>query len=336
LEGPIAIWEKAEPVSTDQLTRLQNVHELLKRWDGSKVTKANLEQALVSLGAGLKQTQTEAFTFDMLEWQVRFEDAIDIADQKHVNKSAGKKGSGISILGLSDTEALVFGYLGSPNSKGIHITRTIDQYYYPSLVDTSWRDIDQVVRRYQSKKSDEQNRKKVSEKANAPRKIKCPWKTKNSKAPKGNGAFHRTYNNNSDFQLGMVDQLWIWIIDDSMYSITLLVLFLNLFHAKTHSETIISCFPQNVGLNKVDDLSLDLLYKIRQHIQKDARPQISSVYHLATLITTFCVGFVEDCYAGEVNNKESFLRMFSSSIGAVVSFILHLYEGQMLTSDPIW
>lgn len=121
-----------------------------------------------------------------------------------------------------------------------------------------------------------------------------------------------------------------------MYSITLLISFLNLFHVKTHSETIISCFPQNVGLNKVDDLSLDLLYKICQHIQKDARPQITSIYHLAILVTSFCVGFVEDCYAGEVNNKESFLRMFSSSIGAVVSFILHLYEGQMLTSDSIW
>jgi hypothetical protein len=101
-----------------------------------------------------------------------------------------------------------------------------------------------------------------------------------------------------------------------------LISLLCLCHAKEISETIISCFPQSIDDDKKDDHSHDLLGKILQHIEKDARPRISSVYHLATMITGFCVSFVEDCHDALGHGpKESFLQMFASSIGDVVSSI---------------
>jgi hypothetical protein len=97
----------------------------------------------------------------------------------------------------------------------------------------------------------------------------------------------------------MVDQLWLWIIDDSrcfsFLSLTGLIIML--------SETIITCFPEAWGQGH------GLLATIRSHIQKEVRPQIYSVYHMAVLIMSICLNFI----------GESLLHTFADSIGIVVS-----------------
>lgn len=49
-------------------------------------------------------------------------------------------------------EELLQHYFGSGKEPGLHVSRTLDQYYYSSLPDTVRRDADQVVRRYQARK----------------------------------------------------------------------------------------------------------------------------------------------------------------------------------------
>lgn len=46
-------------------------------------------------------------------------------------------------------------YRKRDHSGGLHTSRTLDQYYYVALADTSRRDMDQVIRRYQMRKLSE-------------------------------------------------------------------------------------------------------------------------------------------------------------------------------------
>jgi hypothetical protein len=83
-------------------------------------------------------------------------------------------------------------------------------------------------------------------------------------------------------------------------------------------ETVITCFPSCWGPEDKKTTGIDLLDKIRKHIH-DTRPEISSVYHLATIITSLCVGYVEQCKGTLPGCQDTLLHMFSSSIGIVVS-----------------
>jgi hypothetical protein len=65
------------------------------------------------------------------------------------------------------------------NNPPLHIRRTLDQYYFLTLDDTSVRDKDQVVYR----------------------------------GTRAGRSFH-----NRNTRVVMVDQLWLWILDDSEYS----------------------------------------------------------------------------------------------------------------------
>jgi hypothetical protein len=119
---------------------------------------------------------------EFLDWLERLRDAIDIF---------GKPTS-------SKYEPLLQHYLrGEEKAKGLHISRTIDQYYYSSLLDTTRRDRDQVIRRYQCKKV----------KASHAEQDKAERKDKDNLG-------RETYKNS--FQMGMVEQLWLWVIDDGM------------------------------------------------------------------------------------------------------------------------
>ena len=126
----------------------------------------------------------------------------------------------------------------------------------------------------------------------------------------------------------MVDQLWLWIIDESKHRA------LNRRYSanyRTFLETVITCFPQIFAPESENRQPADsrpknkklqdkeLIDKIRTHIHDKARPKISSAYHLATIITSFCVAEVEDCSV-DISGSESPLRMFASAIGTVVSF----------------
>lgn len=72
---------------------------------------------------------------------------------------------------------------GSGNQSGLHISRTLDQFYYHSLPpsETDDRDLDQVIYRYQDDKINTRQQQ---------------WKYE-------------------DYVICVVDQLWLWVIDDS-------------------------------------------------------------------------------------------------------------------------
>jgi hypothetical protein len=214
LKNAIATRKKDEPMpaTTDLLNQLQTLQKELEMSTGSNTTSSKLEPELHSLRESLRATRVETITSNMLEWQEKFQDALDIARNTKTNNTIRKNEKGFWALGLSEIEALILGYLRSQKPKGIHVTRTIDQYYYPSLLDTSWRDIDQVVRRYQTKKlkkNDDTSGEDTS-----------------SKSCKENGRIYGAHASIPDFQMVMVDQLWVWIIDDSTYSLDIINVFM--------------------------------------------------------------------------------------------------------------
>ncbi|RYP58440.1 hypothetical protein DL770_010426 [Monosporascus sp. CRB-9-2] len=93
----------------------------------------------------------------------------------------------------------------------LHIRRTLDQYYFVTLDDTSQRDKDQVV--YRGTKA-------------------------------------------GDTRVVMVDQLWLWILDDN---------------------TIITSFPRRWGRNKPDPSGVHKTLRERLETRKE---EIKSIYHL--------------------------------------------------------
>lgn len=86
-----------------------------------------------------------------------------------------------------------------------------------------------------------------------------------------------------------------------------------------YSETVITCFPGSWGPEGKNSNVTELFDTIRKHIHAERRPQISTVYNLAMIISSLCVGYVEQCKADLDYCKDSFLYMFASSIGVAVS-----------------
>jgi hypothetical protein len=180
---------------------------------------------------------TEAFqTPESIEWMERFQDAIEIYEQ--TDSSLGQEYLNSAQFKY---ESLLLQYYTKPEDpKGPHISRTLDQYYYSALPNTTYRDMDQVVRRYQAKRSCKV-RKKVESTATG---------TKNKKKPKRKGLPKRKleefkyHEEDPETKIGMVDQLWLWIIDDSKDWVTESGYSAN---RTTFLETVITCFPQSSG-----------------------------------------------------------------------------------------
>ncbi|KAG4442795.1 hypothetical protein IFR05_001741 [Cadophora sp. M221] len=213
---------------------------------------------LRSRNSGIDGMEKSYNSLDMLEWLEKLEDAVAIYEQTQLPPGNDH---------TSKYEALLEHYLRPEQAKGLHTSRTIDQFYYSSLSDTCRRDMDQVVRRYQARKFGE--------------------------------------DRHDNFQMGMVEQLWLWVIDD---------------------KTIITCFPKSFGGGIKNGRGRELLEQIRTHIHEDTRPQISSIYHLATIITSHCVRFVEECQARIPGGNESLLQMFSSSVGMAADKEVEYFE----------
>jgi hypothetical protein len=209
----------------------------------------------------------------------------------------------------------------------LHVSRTLDQYYYPWLPDTRRRDGEQVVRRYQEhlfqvqqlRTNIKEDLGKGTQNPGPPTRgerkslmeyLRDLWgkdeanefwikDSSDEQRLKSEGGIH-------GLKICMVDQLWLWIIDDSrcfsFLSLTGLIIML--------SGTIITCFPEAWGQGH------GLLATIRSHIQNEVRPQIYSVYHMAVLIMSICSNFIESCF---VAGSDSILHTFANSIGIVVS-----------------
>lgn len=101
------------------------------------------------------------------------------------NPSAG--GSRIVLTtGESAQRALIKAYLKKDvrtgEAPGLHVPRTLDQFYYHSLGDTDRRDGDQVIYRQQKK------------------------------------GLKKTRTNPTQYMICMVNQLWLWVVDDGKIS----------------------------------------------------------------------------------------------------------------------
>lgn len=92
---------------------------------------------------------TSKVPFLTLQKVGKFSDAIDLYKQTFL----GTEGLDSEHFKY---ESLLLQYYTKPEDpKGLHISRTLDQYYYSALSDTTRRDIDQVVRRYYDRKRNE-------------------------------------------------------------------------------------------------------------------------------------------------------------------------------------
>ncbi|KAH0848082.1 hypothetical protein FOPE_01699 [Fonsecaea pedrosoi] len=222
----------------------------------------------------------------------------------------------------------------------LHVARTLDQYYYTSLPDTRRRDADQVVRRYQKAKCrgrrsgenqrDNQNEHEQNEHAqnvNFFQRILNLLRSKSSASDGKNTGSHIASlppNGNPDidsrdFRMCMVDQLWLWIIDD---------------------KTIITCFPDQWGQNPKAGEGAEsaagngedcLIHRISKYVNDEIRPPTRTVYQMAALITSFCTDFVDQCKVkadgGSASSpSESFLHVFADSIGVVMDKEVRYFE----------
>ncbi|KAI3318081.1 hypothetical protein HD806DRAFT_540551 [Xylariaceae sp. AK1471] len=134
--------------------------------------------------------------------------------------------------GRSDSDRLISAYLAR-GAHYLHLRRTLDQFYYIGVEDTEDRDINQVVQRYAVKK------------------------------------FSMTDESRMRSKLIMVDQLWLWVLEDK--------------------HMVITSFPQSWGgSGSSGDSESGLLEQIKGYLHLPNRQLIMSVNQLASVIITEC------------------------------------------------
>ena len=93
----------------------------------------------------------------------------------------------------------------------VHHTMTLDQYYYPTIRDTTDRDTDQVVSKFISTQRDRQTDKPA---AQTPGQHRYGM----SSATKSLASRLRGATGPEKMQILIIGQIWIWVIDESMLS----------------------------------------------------------------------------------------------------------------------
>ncbi|KAM7210680.1 hypothetical protein V8F06_013941 [Rhypophila decipiens] len=201
------------------------------------------------------------------------------------------------------------------HSAPLHPRRTLDQSHYWTLKSTKARDRDQVVYRGTSMDVDNCHSLRLLEPEPAKERRLTRWiadmKPKpepKSSEPKSKyqweGHWKRTDEPGCEHcrndirrisQIIMVDQLWMWVLDD---------------------HTIITSFPKRYGYNKHD---LSGIHKsIRQRLTSARKNQIRSVYDLALVILDECSNTFFDQTKTE-DSQPRVMDIFSESIGNVTS-----------------
>ncbi|KAJ5774183.1 hypothetical protein N7457_009079 [Penicillium paradoxum] len=277
-----------------------------------------------SLRKGSSRRMKKVATTDMIEAIEYFIDALSLAKDDGTKKMKQSKGSSkdqknTSLSGgshtthhqhtskkpLASADSDGKGKRGSnaSQSRQRHESRTLDQYFYTSLPDTVRRDADQVIRRYQTRKS--------SSRAHHLHREQSSTETRTSSRPQSseqstNKSLTPNLEYEADFKLCMVDQLWLWVLDE---------------------KTIITCFPHTEKNRTRDKEHQDSpLDRIHEHINQEMRPQIQNVYHLAALITSFCVNSIDECEARTGEGSETLFDMFAGSIGFVANEEVNLFK----------
>lgn len=187
-----------------------NLYEYFNdRW--SQIKDSNEEERLRSLRVIhlTMRRNVESNAPGIMEWLERLSDAISIC-------------SGL----LSENEdpkyeLLLENYLNPQEETGLHPSRTLDQYYYSALADTSRRDVDQVVRRYQARAAAAQCRQEaeqavISKEQEGIHSVGASKKTRKFEQSKLDDEKNLTphWEDDPDAQICMVDQLWLWVLDD--------------------------------------------------------------------------------------------------------------------------
>lgn len=165
----------------------------------------------------------------------------------------------------------------------LHFRRTLDQYYYYNLLTTEARDLDQVVSRY----------------------------------------FEKTWPEADDNLVLMVDQLWLWILDDGLYFTPTLF---PAHHTRnlTISGTVVTSFPQRWNKSETrtkndpdPNNDSDIVESIIRQIGNRNRRPLGDVFDLAELIVGQCIGTMFE-HHDIANEKLRFAEFFEGSIGNVV------------------
>ncbi|KAK0634314.1 hypothetical protein B0T17DRAFT_473559, partial [Bombardia bombarda] len=218
------------------------------------------------------------------------------------------------------------------NDPPLHLRRTLDQSFYRTLKTTKSRDRDQTVYRGTTTRSEfrhrlrevksatdqadkanntflvstktegddsvsEQKKGSVSEQKKdsvSEQEKEWRWDDHYSDTDK-KGCDHCKNDIKKVSQLIMVDQLWMWVLDES---------------------TIITCFPRRYGVNK-NDLS-GVHYSIRRRLKSAHTNQIRSVYDVALIILDECSNTFFD--RTKIDSQQPrVIDLFSEAIGNVTN-----------------
>ncbi|KAK4159854.1 hypothetical protein QBC43DRAFT_373536 [Cladorrhinum sp. PSN259] len=190
----------------------------------------------------------------------------------------------------------------------LHPRRTLDQYYYSNLKTTEGRDRDQVVYRGTSANWDTRHKLEFVSQSRQKKSLlgrlgfsndpmadgRWQW-SGHSKETDENGCNYCHDNVRKTSQVVMVDQLWMWVLDEN---------------------TIITSFPSRYGLHH-GDLS-GVHESIRKRLRSAQKNQIQSIYDIALVVLDECTNTFFDRTKTEDSQPEV-MDIFSKSIGYVAS-----------------
>jgi hypothetical protein len=190
---------------------------------------------------------------------------------------------------------LINAYLGQGP---LHIRRTLDQFYYLGMASTKERDGDQVVaKRPLTELLAEELDKSTKSKKPAPADSRQETKPA------------------SNQKIIMVDQLWLWIVDQGINSF----LSGSILKPDTTSDTVITSFPQRwSGLDASNDVIDGVLQIVQNHLKSPHRHALKSVYDLASLIINNCTSAFESFRA---SGNHQYLDVFDNSICDIVNSV---------------
>jgi len=121
----------------------------------------------------------------------------------------------------------------------VHLRRTLDQYYYSHLADTNFRDGDQVVMRqlneykkelklkgnrdYEKLKVIQKQEQAIERSSFFSRIFQKAWRSRPMKLEEVNSRLfdiEQTLYRDRNSPVLMIDQLWLWVVDESLLHIT--------------------------------------------------------------------------------------------------------------------
>lgn len=193
----------------------------------------------------------------------------------------------------------------------LHPRRTLDQSYYGALFPTQTRDRDQVVYR-----------------ATAPQRHNCDreneeGKCKHDRPFKQCDGCKKCNQCQEDIKMVprviMVDQLWMWILDESMFAYWI-HLRARIRELTLSIDTIITAFPELWGSNAHDPSAVH--QSIRTRLAVAPNGEVRSVFDLALIIVDQCSRVFFD-RSKPVHQAPKLVDIFADAIRGVVGILFN-------------